>query len=594
MNGWNRAFTPMTDRQTILRLLALVTPVTRWMLLAALLGVLTVASGIGLMATAAWIIASAALHPPVGTLHVAIAGVRLFGISRGVFRYLERYVSHYATFRLLARLRVWFYAGIEPLAPARLMGQRSGDLLARAVADIDVLENVYLRALAPPLVALVVGAGMTGFMALLDVRLALSLAFYLVLAGVGVSVLVQVLNRRTGAALIQTRADLNMALVDGVQGMADLLAYGAAPRQWSRVNALNRQLQRQQSQQAWNTGLHTALSSLLVSGAAITALVIAIPLVRAGALDGVLLAVVLLATLASFEAVLPLPAAFQQWGHNLTAARRLFELIPAGDMRQTALNARPVDVPARRGTPGRVEFRDVSLRYTPDDPPALAGVSFVLEPGATVAVVGSSGAGKTSLINLLLRFWDPDAGQIVIGGRDLSTLPPDAARAWCGVVSQQTYLFNATIRDNLRLANPAAADADLERAAQAAQMHSFIASLPDGYDTWVGEQGLALSGGERQRLAVARAILKDAPILLLDEPTAHLDPPTGRALLDTVFAALADCTILMITHHLDGLAAVDQILVLDAGRITERGTHADLMQLGGAYRRLWDVQHSRV
>jgi ATP-binding cassette subfamily C protein CydC len=584
------------------------------MLVAALFGVLTIASSIGLMSAAAWIIATAALHPPVGELQIAIAAVRFFGIGRGVFRYLERYVSHQTTFRLLARLRVWFYAGIEPLAPARLLEHRSGDLLARAVADIDTLQNVYLRAIAPPLIAIFVSAGMVIFMAVFDVRLAFALLLYLTLAGVGVPLLSQALNRPTGAAIIQTRADLTVAVVDGVQGMADLVAYGAGERQWTQVRDLSRDLQRNQSRQARITGLHTALMSLTISFAATTTLILAIPLVRAGEIEGVMLAVLLLATITSFEAVLPLPAAFQQWSSNLAAARRLFEIV-APDGPTPGQDAPPrvagvyqyarthpesslkPSVPSPRVEPGSavgLSVRDLQFRYTPDDPPALDGVSFTVEPGQTVAIVGASGAGKTTLLNLLLRFWDYDAGEITIAGHDLRAFDPDDSRALMSLVSQQTYLFNATIRDNLLIAQPDATDDDLIRAARAAHLHDFVDSLRDQYDTWIGEQGLALSGGERQRLAIARAILKEAPLLLLDEPTANLDAITERAILETIFAALPHRTTLLITHRLAGLDAADQILVLRAGRIVERGTHADLMQIAGQYRRLWEAQRQRV
>jgi ATP-binding cassette subfamily C protein CydC len=581
------------NRKTAVRLLRLAAPFKWWMLLSALLGFLTIGSSIGLMTAAAWIIASAALHPPIATLDVAIVGVRFFGITRGVFRYLERYVSHQTTFRLLARLRVWFYEQIEPLAPARLMQVRSGDLLTRAVNDINTLENFYLRVIAPPAVAVMVGGVMAVFMAYYDVRLALALIACLTLAGFGVPLLTSILSRWAGRAIITTRADLNVALIDGVQGMADLLAYGAQNRQFEQVRRLNRALQRHQARMATTAGLSTALISLLTSAAAILTLVIAIPLVHSGELDGVMLAVLVLAAITSFEAVQPLPAAYQHLSSNLEAALRLFELVE--------------DSPTPKSPPHKVErglertrhpdlitVQNLKFRYGPGEPLALDGVSFTLATGQTLAVVGASGAGKSSLVNVLLRFWDYEGGEIRLDGRDLRDYAPEEARAQMSVVSQNTYLFNETIRANLRIAKADASEEELIRAARAAQLHAFIESLPHGYDTWIGEQGLRLSGGERQRLALARAILKDTPILILDEATANLDTLTERAILQTIHTTLAGRTTLMITHRLIGLEAADEILVLRAGRIIERGRHGDLLQIDGAYHRMWDQQRQAL
>jgi ATP-binding cassette subfamily C protein CydC len=581
------------NRKTAARVLRLAAPFKWWMLLSALLGFLTIGSSIGLMTAAAWIIASAALHPSIATLDMAIVGVRFFGIARGVFRYLERYVSHQTTFRLLARLRVWFYKQIEPLAPARLMQVRSGDLLTRAVNDINTLENFYLRVIAPPVVAVMVGGMMVVFMAFYDVRLALALITCLTLAGIGVPLLTSILSRWAGRAIITTRADLNVALIDGVQGMADLLAYGAQNRQFEQVRRLNRALQRHQARMATTAGLSTALISLLTSAAAILTLVIAIPLVHSGELDGVMLAVLVLAAITSFEAVQPLPAAYQHLSSNLEAALRLFELVE--------------DSPTPKSPPHKVErglertrhpdlitVQNLKFRYGPGEPLALDGVSFTLATGQTLAVVGASGAGKSSLVNVLLRFWDYEGGEIRLDGRDLRDYAPEEARAQMSVVSQNTYLFNETIRANLRIAKADASEEELIRAARAAQLHAFIESLPHGYDTWIGEQGLRLSGGERQRLALARAILKDTPILILDEATANLDTLTERAILQTIHTTLAGRTTLMITHRLIGLEAADEILVLRAGRIIERGRHGDLLQIDGAYHRMWDQQRQAL
>ncbi len=578
---------------TFIRLLHLAAPFKWWMALAALIGFATIGSSIGLMTTSAWIIATAALHPSLGVLHVAIAGVRFFGITRGFFRYAERYLSHQTTFKLLARLRLWFYDAIEPLAPARLMDYRSGDLLARVLLDVDELQNLYLRVLAPPLIALITSLVMGIFFATYDLRLAAVLLLSLALVGVGLPLLTGVFSRAPGRSVLATRADLNVALVDGVQGVADLVAYGRQADHIAHVRALSDEFERDQRRMARVGGVHTVLSTLLIGLAVIAVLILAIPMVRDGRLDGVMLAVLALATMSSFEAVTPLPAAFQHLRSNLEAADRLFELLDAAPA--VTDPATPSPAPSSAD----LAVRELHFRYAPGEPPALDGISFTLPPGKRLAVVGASGAGKTSLINLLLRFWDyqPDAipagstATITLDGRDLRTYRADDVRAQMAVVQQDTHLFNATIRENLQIARPGAPDEALIAATQQAQVHDFIAALPQGYDTWIGEQGLNLSGGERQRLAIARAILKGAPILVLDEATANLDAVTERALMTAIHAAMQGRSTLMITHRLVGLDDFDEILVLDQGRIVERGRHADLLQIDGHYRRLWDIQN---
>jgi thiol reductant ABC exporter CydC subunit len=567
------------------RLLKLVFPFKGWIALAVLMGLATIASGIGLMATSAYIIAKAALRPSIADLQVAIVGVRFFGIARGVFRYLERYISHEVNFRLLARLRVWFYRALEPLAPARLMQYRSGDLLARVVADIETLEHFYVRVLAPPLVALLVAGLMWFLMGAYDRRLALVTLIFLALAGSGLPFLIHRLSRRVGRRMVTVRSDLNAAMVDGVQGMAELLALNYEERHHARVEALSGELVALQRHMAWIGGLHASLSGLLMNLTSLAVLAVAIPLVSQERLDGVYLALLVLAVMASFEAVYPLPLAFQYLESSLEAARRLFDIVDA----QPAVSD-PVQ-PASSAGDYSLSVKDLRFRYAADEPPALDGVSFAVPQGGSLAVVGPSGGGKSTLVNLLLRFWDYDAGQILLGGHELRAYRQEDVRAMIGVVSQHTHLFNASVRENLLLARPEASQADLERAAGLAQLHEFIRSLPEGYDTWIGERGLNLSGGQRQRLAIARALLKDAPILILDEPTAHLDPLTERAVMGAIQGLMAGRTTLIITHRLAGLEGVDEIVVLRAGRIIERGWHADLWHKGGLYRRMWELQH---
>ena len=570
------------------RLLRLAAPFTSRMALAALLGFAAIGSSIGLMTTSAYLIARAALHPSIADLQIAIVGVRFFGIVRGVFRYLERYVSHEVTFRLLARLRVWFYAALEPLAPARLMQYRSGDLLARIVADVETLEGVYLRVIAPPIVALLVAVLVAVLLGSFDPRLATTLLAFLLLAGAGLPLLLRALSRSTGQRLVQVRSELNSTLVDGIQGVADLLAFGREKQHLAQVRGLSRELGRLQGGMARLGGLHGALTGLLMNLATLAVLVVAIPLVSSAKLDGVYLALLTLAAMSCFEAVLPLPQAFQYLGNNLEAARRLFEIVDA----QPAVADPPSPVPVPTRPSLRVE--GLCFAYQAGGPLALDGVSLDLPAGKHLAVVGPSGAGKSTLVHLLLRFWEYDQGRILLDGQELREHHQGELRRQMEVVSQRTHLFNATLRENLLLARPEATETEMIQAAQQAQIHGFIQSLPQGYDTRLGEQGLRLSSGQRQRLAIARAILKDAPILILDEPTAHLDALTERELMEALQTLATGRTVLIVTHRLLGLEMADEILVLSGGRIVERGRHHDLLQAGGLYQRMWALQNQMI
>jgi ATP-binding cassette subfamily C protein CydC len=599
----------MSQSRDLRRLMALARPFWGWMVLAGLLGFLTVGSSVGLMATGAWLIAAAALHPSIAALQVAIVGVRFFGIARGAFRYAERLTSHNATFKLLREVRVWFYERLEPLAPAALSQHESGDLLARMLDDVDELQNLYMRVIGPPLVALLTGAAMLIFTGLFAPILApLLLAFYMV-GGIGVPLLVWRLADRPGREAVAQRAELNAALVAGIQGMDDLLAYNAEPRYLGRIRSLSAALAERQQNLTRIDALQEGLMILIGGGAMVAILAAAISRV-----EGVGLAAVVLGVAASFEAITALPEAGQSLGAIRASARRLFEVLdaqpavedpPDGKVgTRHAVSPQPSPDWAAANSRGEIylapttydlRIHDLTFSYHTADPPALRSISLSLETGQRLAVVGPSGAGKSTLANLLLRFWDVPPGAITIGGHDVRDYPAEVVRGWFGVLPQRAYLFNATLRENLLIANPAASESDLVAACQHAQIHDFIASLPEGYETPVGEHGAKLSGGERQRLALARAFLKDAPILLLDEPTANLDAATERAVIDTLLHPSRRRSLLLITHRLIHMAAFDTILVLDGGQIVERGSHADLLaRPDGLYSHMWGHMHRQL
>ena len=562
-----------------------------WVALSVLLGALTVGSNVGLMGTSAFLVSAAALHPELGALQIAIVGVRFFGIARGVFRYVERLTSHNVTFRLLARLRLWFYRALEPLAPARLMEYRAGDILSRIVADVEMLENFYVRVVAPPLVATVVAAGMMIFFSRVDLHLAwVYLAFTLVL-GMAVPLLSWTLSRRSGIELVLRRAALQARLVDGIQGLADLLVFGRGSDYSESLVADGSSYGQTQRHLASLTGFSNALTTLLVNLGMLAVLALAIPLVATGRISGVMLAVLTLSALAGFEAVMPLPLAAQMLSSSLQSARRLFEVVDAEPMVPELPSVRRDLSSGLPTTTHELQITNLTFSYPAQSQPALQDMTFQLAPGKRIAIVGPSGAGKSTLANLLLRFWDYSQGRILLDGRDFHEFAQEGVRRLVSVITQRTYFFNDTIRQNLLLALPTATETEVQNAAQRAQIHEFIAGLPQGYETIIGERGFRLSGGERQRLAIARALLKNAPIFLLDEPTANLDPLTERLILDMLFSLTRGRSLLLITHRLVGLEHMDEILVLDHGRMIESGAHAGLLTAGGLYRRLWDMQN---
>ncbi len=558
----------------LLRLWHLFRPYRTWMLGGFVLALVTLLANVTLMAVSGWFITAMAMAGAAGVAmnyFTPAALIRGSAIARTAGRYFERLISHEATLRQLAGLRVWFYRHLEPLAPARLQQYHSADLLSRIRADVDALDHFYTRVLVPMLVAIVAGIGFFVFTALFDLGIALLLLAMLLLAGVGLPLLTRRLGKKPGRRLVEAESELRRLAVDGTQGLSELLVYGAADAHARRLDDASRGLIEQQQAMSRIEGLSLAGVMLCAQLALFGVLWIGVPLVQSDVLPPQQLAMLALFSLAAFEAVAPLPLAFQHIERTLTAARRLFAVVDAKP--EVTDPPTPSPVPAHNG----LELRGLVFAYPGAERPALDGLDLDLPEGGRVAIVGTTGSGKTTLFNLLLRFWAPVAGDIRLGGEPLSAFRGEDLRRHMTLVSQHTHLFDASIRENLLIAAPDAPQAKLEQACRTAQIHDFIAALPDGYETWAGETGVRLSGGQARRIAIARALLRDAPILLLDEPTEGLDAATERALMDALKVLMAGRTVLMITHRAATLADMDRILVLRQGRIVEQGTHRELL-----------------
>jgi ATP-binding cassette subfamily C protein CydC len=567
--------------RVVRRLFLMILSAWRWVLLSVVFSWATVVSWVALMTTSAYLISAAALHPSVAELQVAIVGVRFFGISRGVFRYLERVVSHTVTFKLLADLRVWFFERLEPLAPARLWQRSSGDLLGRIVDDVDALQEFYVRVIAPPVVALLSSGAVLAFFGHWGRELAFTLLGFQLFAGVVVPLAARRLSETPGAAVVTHRAELRSITIEGIQGIAEISANNRGANFSGKFNEKSKAFDAAQRRLFWIDGLHSSLITLSVNLAMFVILFLAIPKVSNGSLDGRLLAVLGLGAIASFEAILPLPVAFQSLSGSLQAGRRLFEVID----REPVVRAEGEFLPVGEAEP--LKIKNLTFAYSQGEPPVLEDIALELATGKRLAIVGASGAGKTSLLNLLQRFWEYEYGEILLGGADLRRLDPDDVRRQYGVISQDSYLFNATIEENIRVGNPQASPDAVQHAIQQAQLDEFIRELPEGLKTLVGEQGALVSGGQRQRIALARALLKDAPILLLDEPTANLDAITERKVIEAILGAAEQKSVLMVTHRLVGMDQMDEIIVLERGRIAERGSHTNLLSIGEIYARMW-------
>ena len=573
----------MTDRPAgAARTLAIARAARTRVAEASLLGAGAIGASIALMGTSAWLISRAAQHPSEASLTLAIVGVQFFGLSRGFFRYGERLVGHDAALRMLADLRVRVYTRLEAVAPAGLPAFRRGDLVARMVDDVDSLQDVVLRVIEPFAVALLVGAGTVAALWWFLPQAGLVLLVALVVAASAVPWLTGRLARREEARQATARGALTADVIDLVEGAPELLVLGGAADQLDRIRDDDARLRVIARRGAGTTGIGLALTTALAGFASWGAVMLGIGSVHAGSLNGALLAVLALVPLAAFELVSPLPAATQAFERSRVAAGRVFEAM------DTPPVVRDPRTPAALGAgPHTVALRDAWASYPGAGRAALRGVDLELYPGRRVALVGPSGAGKSTLADVLVRFLPADDGEASLDGLPMERFSSDDVRTVVGLVEQHPHLFDTSLAENLRIGRRGASDDELTAVLERVGLGDWLSGLPQGLATPVGTRGGRLSGGQRQRVAVARALLADFPVLVLDEPAEHLEPAAADALTADVLALTEGRATLLISHRLAMLPVVDEIVVLDGGRVVERGTHDALLARGGQYAGLW-------
>lgn len=551
-----------------------------------ILAIITLLASIGLLALSGWFLAASALAGLAGLFTfnymLPAAGVRGAAIFRTAGRYAERVVSHDATFRVLAHLRVFTFQKILPLSPGGIARFRQAELLNRLVADVDTLDHLYLRVISPLVSAAVVIAVVTAGLSLLDTGLALILGAILLLLLLLIPPVFYRAGKPIGAELTALRGQYRTDLAAWLQGQAELVVFGAAESCRAVLNATEQRWQQRQWQQTSLGGLAQALL-ILASGLTVTLLLwLAAAGIGGNTQPGALIALFVFAGLAAFEAMMPIAGAFQHLGQVVASATRVKQIID--QQPEVSFPAQSADAAATAA----LSLRQVDFTYPGQPQPVLRNITLDVAPGEHIALLGRTGCGKSTLLQLLTRAWDIDSGSIHLNGQPLASYSESTLRAMTTVVNQRVHIFSSTLRENLQLAAPSATDAQFNAVLRQVGLDKLLEN--EGLNAWLGEGGRQLSGGEQRRLGIARALLHPAPLLLLDEPTEGLDAETERLILQLLRQHCQGKTLILITHRLYGLDHFDRICVMDGGKIIEQGDHAALLRQQGRYAQF----HQRV